>query len=124
MIMVFKVRTLLEMLQTLYPTIYRQFARIFDAIGTPAEMETVEAVYQTIEPMNFSKDFLEKVADAYPDAISVLPVLQVFWSDLGSPQRIAQVLELLGQKQPITQPSPAKRKPPRYNSLVARGELL
>ena len=124
MIMVFKVRTLLEMLQTLYPTIYRQFARIFDAIGTPAEIETIEAVYQTIEPMNFSKDFLEKVAVVYPDAISVLPVLQVFWSDLGSPQRIAQVLELLGQKQRITRPSSAKRKPPRYHPLVARGELL
>lgn len=124
MIMVFKVRTLLEMLQNLYPTIYRQFARIYDAIGTPAEMETVEAVYQMLEPMNFSKGFLEKVADVYPDTISVLPVLQVFWSDLGSPQRIVQVLELLGQKQPITQPSPVKRKPPRYNSLVARGELL
>jgi mannose-1-phosphate guanylyltransferase len=124
MIMVFKVRTLLEMLQNLYPTIHRQFARIFDAIGTPAEMETVEAVYQLLEPMNFSKDFLEKVADVYPDAISVLPVLQVFWSDLGSPRRIAHVLELLGQKQSITQPSPAKRQPPRYNPWIARGELV
>jgi NDP-sugar pyrophosphorylase family protein len=51
-----------------------------------------------LEPMNFSKGFLEKVADVYPDAISVLPVLQVFWSDLGSPQRIAQVRELLEQR--------------------------
>jgi mannose-1-phosphate guanylyltransferase len=115
MIMVFKVRTLLEILQTLYPTIYQQFARIFDAIGTPAEMETVEAVYQMLEPMNFSKDFLEKVADVYPDAISVLPVLQVFWSDLGSPQRIAQVLELLGQRaagnaQLKRTPAPAREK--------------
>jgi mannose-1-phosphate guanylyltransferase len=95
MIMVFKARTLLEMLATLNPPVARLFARVFDAIGTPAELETVEAVYQLLEPMNFSKDFLEKVADAYPDAISVLPVLQVFWSDLGAPRRIAQVLELL-----------------------------
>jgi mannose-1-phosphate guanylyltransferase len=95
MIMVFKARTLLDMLATLNPPVARLFARIFDAIGTPAELETVEAVYQLLEPMNFSKDFLEKVAGAYPEAISVLPVLQVFWSDLGSPRRIAQVQQLL-----------------------------
>ncbi len=123
MIMVFKVRTLLEMLETLYPTIYRQFARIFDAIGTLAEMETVEAVYQRLEPMNFSKGFLEKVADVYPDAISVLPVSQVFWSDLGSPRRIAEVLELLEQKQTLSNPSPAKHKRPRVDPWIAHGEL-
>jgi mannose-1-phosphate guanylyltransferase len=109
MIMVFKVRTVLAMLATLYPTVYRRFARIFDAIGTPAEMETVEAVYQLLEPMNFSKSFLEKVAEVYPDAITVLPVLQVFWSDLGSPRRIAQAREILEQR--AASNAELKRKP-------------
>jgi len=124
MIMVFKARTLLEMLGSLYPAIYRQFARIFDAIGTSEETETVKAVYQLLEPMNFSKDFLEKLPHVFPDAISVLPVLQVFWSDLGSPQRLAQVLERLGQTQTIPVSPPAKPKRPRYDSWIARGALV
>ena len=123
MIMVFKVRRLLELLGRLFPTIYRRFTRIHDVIGTPVETETIEAVYQTLEPMNFSKDFLEKVVSEYPDTITVLPVPQVFWSDLGSPRRIAQVLERLGQKQTIPKPSPAKPKPPRFNPWIAHGEL-
>ena len=124
MIMVFKVRTLLEMLRTLYPTVYRQFVRIFDAIGTPAEMETVEAVYQLLEPMNFSKGFLEKVADVYPDAISVLPVLQVFWSDLGSPQRIAQVREFLEQRAARNAELKGKPAPAREKALKLPGHGL
>lgn len=124
MIMLFKVRTLVGMLGSLYPTIYRQFARIFDAIGTPAEMETVEAVYQLLEPMNFSKGFLEKLPDVFPDAISVLPVLQVFWSDVGSPQRLAEVLERLRQKQTRPTPSSTKPRPSRHNPWIARGELV
>jgi mannose-1-phosphate guanylyltransferase len=118
MIMVFKVRRLLKMFEILYWRVYRHFTRIFDAIGTPAETETVEAVYQMLEPMNFSKGFLEKVADVYPDAISVLPVLQVFWSDLGSPRRIAQVREILEQHADRNaelkrKPTPAQVKAPK-----------
>lgn len=124
MIMVFKARTLVRMLDSLYPAIYRQFARIFDAIGTSAETETIKAVYQLLEPMNFSKDFLEKVSDVLPEAISVLPVLQVFWSDLGSPQRLAQVLERLGRTQTLPKPAPAKSKLPRFSPWIARGELV
>lgn len=124
MIMVFKVRTLLEMLETLYPAIYRRFARIFDAIGTPAEMETVEAVYQMLEPMNFSKGFLEKVADVYPNAISVLPVLQVFWSDLGSPRRVAQVQEILKQRPARHSQLKRKAAPAREKALRLPGHGL
>jgi mannose-1-phosphate guanylyltransferase len=124
MIMVFKVRRLLGMLDTLYPIIYRQFARIFDAIGTSAEMETVEAVYQMLEPMNFSKGFLDKVADVYPDAISVLPVLQVFWSDLGSPRRIAQVRDLLEQRAARNAELKHKPAPAREKALKLSGHGL
>lgn len=124
MIMVFKVRTLVHMLGSLYPAIYRQFARIFDAIGTSNETETVKAVYQLLDPMNFSKGFLEKLPDVFPDAISVLPVLQVFWSDLGSPQRLARVLERLGQTQTLSTPSPAKSHLSDFSPWITRGELV
>lgn len=95
MIMVFKVRTLLTMLQRLHPTMHKRFCRIGDAIGTAAEKSTIEDVYRTLEPLNFSKGFLELVAATNPGIISILPVLQVFWSDCGSPERLLQVREVL-----------------------------
>ena len=107
MIMVFQVRTVLQMLQRLFPTAYRQFARIFAAIGTPEEKQTVESVYRTLVPMNFSKDFLETITASDPAAISVLPVLEVSWSDWGSPARLTEVLERLGQRQTTAKPTRA-----------------
>jgi mannose-1-phosphate guanylyltransferase len=95
MIMVFKVRTLLTILQRRHPTMHKRFRRIGDAIGTAAEKSTIEDVYRTLEPLNFSKGFLELVAATNPGIISILPVLQVFWSDWGSPERLLQVREVL-----------------------------
>jgi len=97
MIMVFKVRTLLQMMRQLSPAIYYQFANIFDTLGTPAEEKAVQALYENIEPMNFSSDFLEKVSRVTPTAIAVLPVLGVYWSDWGSPARLVRTLEQLEQ---------------------------
>jgi mannose-1-phosphate guanylyltransferase len=123
MIMVFKVRTVLKMMQRLFPTTYLHFARIFEAIGTLEEKQAIESVYQTLEPMNFSKGFLEKIAAIDPKAISVLPVLQVFWSDLGSPERLTEVLELLGRRQTTPKPAPTKHNPPRFDPWIAHSEL-
>jgi mannose-1-phosphate guanylyltransferase len=95
MIMVFKVRTLLEFVQKLYPATHACFSRIFDAIGRSNESITIEEIYRTLEPMNFSKVFLERIALVSPDVISVLPVLRVFWSDWGSPQRLSWVRQRL-----------------------------
>jgi mannose-1-phosphate guanylyltransferase len=124
MIMVFRVRTVLRMLQRLSPSTYLQFTRIFEAIGTPAEKHVVESVYQTLEPMNFSKDFLEKIAANDSAAISVLPVLQVFWSDWGSPARLTEVLELLGKSHAPPKNALAKHNPRRFGLRVAHGDLF
>jgi len=93
MVMVFKVRALFEMVRRLCPSVYLRFRTILKAIGTPEERETIEAVYRDLEPMNFSKGLLERISTQYPDSISVLPVLQVCWSDWGSPRRVLEVLE-------------------------------
>ena len=124
MIMVFKVRTVLRMLQRLSPSTYLQFMRIFEAIGTPAEKLVIESVYRTLEPMNFSKGFLERISANNPAAISVLPVLQVFWSDWGSPARLTDVLELLGQNHATPKTALAQYNPQRFDLRVAQGELL
>lgn len=104
MVMVFKVKTVLEMFEQIHPVAFRQFCQILDAIGTPHEQETVDQVYRNLTPMNFSKGFLEPVSALYPRAIHVMPVLQVFWSDWGSRQRIVEVRQVLkrGKQQPKT----------------------
>src|SRR5262245_11863230 len=88
MIMVFKARVLLEALQELCPTMYTRFAGIRDAIGSDYETMITDETYRNLQPVNFSTAFLEKIAVTNPRMLSVLPVLQVTWSDWGSPERL------------------------------------
>jgi mannose-1-phosphate guanylyltransferase len=90
MIMVYKVETLLTHIQMLYPDIANLFCGLSAVIGTTAEKFKIQEIYSTLHPLNFSKDILEKIATRSPEAVSVLPVLQVTWSDWGSPQRLAE----------------------------------
>lgn len=83
MIMVFRVKTLLQIIEDLCPNVYGQFFPVLDVIGTADEQETIEEVYRTVDPLNFSKGILEKISQVYPEIISVLPVLQVYWTDWG-----------------------------------------
>jgi hypothetical protein len=79
----------------LHPVIYRDFRRILEAVGTPEERPTINEVYGKLEPANFSKQILERIAVDYPKSISVLPVREVLWSDLGSRERVLRVLRTL-----------------------------
>ena len=90
MIMAFKVETLLTHVKSLYPDIAHLFSGLSAVIGTAAENFKIREIYRTLHPLNFSKDILEKIAARFPATISVLPVLQVTWSDWGSPQRLAE----------------------------------
>jgi len=100
MVMVFKAKTLLQMIQAIDCKIYLQFVRILKAIGSGDEQATIDAVYGDLAPINFSKGIMEKIATIYPETISVLPVLQVYWSDWGSPQRLLATQRLLGLRRP------------------------
>ena len=95
MTMVFRLRTLWDLVQRVHPTLYANFLRILEAIGTVDEQRTVNAVYEGLEPVNFSKEITEKIADRHPKSISVLPVREVFWSDVGSRERVLRVLRRL-----------------------------
>lgn len=95
MTMVFQLDTLLELVRRVHPVLYLSFCRLLESIGTTEERRTVDEVYEALEPVNFSKEIMEKIADRHPKSISVLPVRDVFWSDLGSPERVVQVLRKL-----------------------------
>ena len=56
------------------------------------EQRTVNDVYERLEPVNFSKEITEQIAERHPKSISVLPVRDVFWSDLGSRERVLRVI--------------------------------
>lgn len=95
MTMVFQLDTLLELVRRVHPVLYLAFCRILESIGTTEQQKTVDDVYDGLEPVNFSKEILEKIADRHAKSVSVLPVQNVFWSDLGSPDRVLQVLRKL-----------------------------
>jgi mannose-1-phosphate guanylyltransferase len=95
MTMVFEVKTLLNLVRRVAPILYLKFCKILAAIGTPAEDQAIEAVYDSLTPVNFSKGIMEKIADQYPESVAVLPVQQVHWTDWGSPQRLNQALRTL-----------------------------
>ena len=98
MTMVFKADALLQLIRTIYPDLYFNFCRILESLGTRQEQSTIDEVYEHLEPANFSRDILERIAVDHPKSISVLPVREVFWSDLGSRERVLQVLRRLSQQ--------------------------
>jgi mannose-1-phosphate guanylyltransferase len=116
MIMVFRSETLLRHIQALYPNIASLFRGLSAVIGTPAEKGKIQDIYRRLRPLNFSKDILERIAARFPAAISVLPVLQVSWSDWGSPQRLAATKRAIERpirsaKHPQQSPFPAGSHP-------------
>jgi mannose-1-phosphate guanylyltransferase len=99
MIMVFKVRTLFDLVEEHCPSIYLRFMRILAALGSDDETTIISEIYRTLEPVNFSKAFLEELAAVSPELITVLPVCGVSWSDWGSPERLLRTQQQLAASQ-------------------------
>jgi mannose-1-phosphate guanylyltransferase len=97
MIMVFKTKTMLHWVSRLAPRLYHQFQQVYEAIGTPGELEVVQKLYRGLRPMNFSKEFLEPMVKNYPSSLVVLPVRNLLWSDWGTASRIMDVLAKIGK---------------------------
>lgn len=96
MIMVFKTKTILHWVSRLAPKLYAQLQKIYQVIGTAKETEVVREIYRRLEPMNFSKEFLEPLVKHYPSSLLTLPVHDVCWSDWGTANRIKEVLTRIG----------------------------
>ena len=96
MVMVFKVRTLLDLVRGVAPQMFDFFRRILQAVGTSGEMDAVEEGYRHMEAVNFSRGLLEALPREHASRLLVLPVRGVFWSDWGSVHRIMSVLQNTG----------------------------
>ena len=93
LVMIFKARTLLNLVRAYDPTLFSYFHRISEAIGTPGETDVLEEVYRQMEPVNFSQGILEPLSLQDPSPLWVLPVRGVHWSDWGSERRIMSGLQ-------------------------------
>ena len=107
MLMVFNSGALLRWVSELHPRIYKYFARIYNAVGTSAEADTIAATYWKISAVNFSKELLEPLVKKHPGRVTVLPVTNLTWSDWGTESRIVSSLKkhsgkVTWGKQPIS----------------------
>lgn len=96
LVMVFRLKTMLDLMALCVPEIFLSYKRIEEAVETPAEQDVVESVYRRIAPMNFSQKILETLARQYPSHLAVLNIDTVSWTDWGSEQRVLKDLKRLG----------------------------
>ena len=88
LVMVFKIKTLLDHLCAVSPLTYRGFEQITAAVARPNFGNIVRQVFAQATDLNLSKDLLEPLAARPDHPLLVLPVRGVHWSDWGSELRI------------------------------------
>ena len=99
MVMIFNTGTLLKKIRQMATTLYDSFRHIEGVIDKPDYAKVVDDVYRQMEPMNFSKGFLETLSREIPSDLTVLPLRGVHWSDWGSEQRIVSTLARMEDEQ-------------------------
>jgi mannose-1-phosphate guanylyltransferase len=97
LVLVVRCNTLLEAIQRAAPELYSSFEPIQNAIGTPDEQRVFEQVYQKLPSLNFSTGILEVLSFKHRQALVVLPVSGVSWSDWGTSDRLSGMLRRVGQ---------------------------
>ncbi|MGH2689155.1 MAG: sugar phosphate nucleotidyltransferase, partial [Actinomycetota bacterium] len=92
LVVVAKVSHLVRLALTHCPETVGPLLLARDALGGPAETAVVARAYAQARPANFSRDLLEPAHEA----LSVLELAGVTWSDLGTPRRVIATLVQLG----------------------------
>jgi hypothetical protein len=103
------------------PELHRSFQSILEAIGTAEEDRVIDKVYQKLPSVNFCKDVVENLSVERRQALVVLPVQGVTWSDWGVSERLSSILRQLRDSdhlQPKPAISPPSKLSPRKNVLV------
>lgn len=99
MVMVFKIKNLLAIVEKIKPGLYAAFQEVLNAIGTSNEKRRIEEIYNLLNVENFSRGILEKLPLYRPAALSVLAVRGVLWSDWGLPRAIEKVLRTIDNRE-------------------------
>jgi mannose-1-phosphate guanylyltransferase len=101
MVMVFKVKNLLAIVEKIKPGLFAAFQEVLNAIGTAGERRRIEEIYNVLNIENFSRGILEKLPLYRPAALSVLAVRGVLWSDWGLPRAIEKVLRTIDNRERV-----------------------
>ncbi|MBI2088069.1 MAG: NTP transferase domain-containing protein [Deltaproteobacteria bacterium] len=96
MVIVARGKILVGLLRKKFSAAYSAFERVYRYIGSPFERATVQEAYTRMEPMNFSKDFLEELCRDQPSRLLALALKGVLWSDLGCESRVRQTQAHIG----------------------------
>ena len=97
LVLVVRCKILLQAIQRATPKLYRSFEPIQNAIGTADEQRVIEEVYHKLPSLNFSKGVLEVLSFEHRQALVVLTVSGVTWSDWGTNNRLSSMLRQLGE---------------------------
>jgi len=97
LVLVVRCKILLQAIQRATPELYRSFEPIQHAIGTADEQRVIEEVYHKLPSLNFSRGVLEVLSFEHRQALVVLPVPGVTWSDWGTNNRLLSMLRQLGE---------------------------
>lgn len=93
-VMVGRVRAFLDLVRACLPSLVDAFAALGPLTGGPEEAGAAATLYRGLAPSDFSRDVLSPP----PEALGVIPVWGVTWSDLGSPERVLRVKRQLGPR--------------------------
>jgi mannose-1-phosphate guanylyltransferase len=83
LVMVGSVKALLLLFRDTVRRLYRSFVDVAAVFGTPEEADAMAHVYAQIE----STDFRSQVLSVCPQILSVLPVADAGWTELGETNR-------------------------------------
>ncbi|HXV62023.1 MAG TPA: sugar phosphate nucleotidyltransferase [Vicinamibacteria bacterium] len=92
MVLVGRVATFWSLAWRQIPEIMPFYTLLREAVGRPAEAETLNFIYEMMPGRDFSRHVLQKA----PGELAVLPLRDVLWSDWGRPERIADTLRAIG----------------------------
>ncbi|WP_454062075.1 sugar phosphate nucleotidyltransferase [Candidatus Nitrospira salsa] len=98
-IMAANVTTLWRLGWKYMPEVMEPFQRLEHAIGTSRESSTLDEIYCDMPKRNFSSDLLARA----PESVGVIELKDVLWSDWGRPERIIDMLRVIGKEPAFSQ---------------------
>jgi mannose-1-phosphate guanylyltransferase len=76
------------------PEMMSLFERLKEAIGTVAEVNVLDGIYEAMPRRNFSSHLLQRA----PERLAVMEMTDVLWSDWGNPERILSGIEKIRKR--------------------------
>lgn len=110
------VRALLSLYRQRLPSMLEAFEAALDA-GAPRET-SIAALYAALEPADFSRQILQ----GSEEELRMLSVPACGWTDLGTPERVAECLACIESARPVRS-SPREIQPARLDLSWALGSM-